>query len=256
MRNPILTHLPFFHLNTSTHRDCHTWTLGKHGGSLQNWLLQDPLKIFGQWNSPGTVCLTLLGPSSQRGIGRAVGTGRMRASASSTLISPRSSCPVISSSSAWSAVKCGRGQMISGGPIVGRVIGFTVAIVRLSMSCATCRCGRDNEITLGSHCTKFDIFWTYRSGSGKRTQEESCNHSCSGWSVAFTVLGKICCRYSHKWNPPASYTLLCTPSHQPCHCFHPNCAHPLCCVDSHPWVLGCLAYREDVLITPWLASHW
>jgi len=180
MRNPILTHLPFFHLNTSTHCDCHTWTLGKHGGSLQNWLLQDPLKIFGQWNSPGTVCLTLLGPSSQREIGRAVGTGRMRASASSTLISPRSSCPVISSSSAWSAVKCGRGQMISGGPIVGRVIGFTVAIVRVSMSCATCRCGRDNEITLGSHCTNYYIFWTYRSGNGKCIQEESCNHSCSG----------------------------------------------------------------------------
>ena len=104
----------------------------------------------GQWNSPGTVWITLIGPFSQRGIGWIIGIGRMRARASSTVISPRSSWSVTASSSVSSEVavataRWGRGQRSGGGRSVGLMMvavakvgaGFTVAIVRLS--CATCR---------------------------------------------------------------------------------------------------------------------
>ena len=112
----------------------------------------------GQWNSPGTVWITLIGPFSQRGIGRIIGIGRIRARASLTVISPRSSWSVTASSSVSSVVavataRWGREQK-SGGRNVGLVMvavakvgaGLTVAIVRLS--CATCREGIKGTILL------------------------------------------------------------------------------------------------------------
>lgn len=109
----------------------------------------------GQWNSLGTVWITLIGPFSQRGIGWIIGIGRIRSWASLTVISPRSSWSVTASSSASSGVavartRWGRGQKPGG--IVGLMMlavalvgaGLTVAIVRLS--CATCKEGMKGNI--------------------------------------------------------------------------------------------------------------